>query len=407
MIDRQYFVGIDIGKYFHVACILSEEGKYIYTPHIKFSSKRSGYEKFASYLREHGVMKENSLIGLEATGHYWFTLVQKLKAEGFSVIVCNPLQIQSFRNDKIRRIKTDDRDCELIAKVIKIGENIVPMEQPDNDLFLLKQLTRFRWDMTRNLSSIKLQVLSVLETIFPEYQDVFSDVFGKTSIELLLDNATPIAIAALDIEKLTKQLEKTSRKYFKRATAEKLHKEAINTFGLTLGIDAFSLQITFLMSQVKQLQEQIGYLEKEIKRLVEKQDTRLLTIPGIGYVTAGTILGETVDFRKKNEKDYRSLLAFAGLDVAIKQSGMYQGQSKMSKRGNPYLRFALMQASLVAVNNDEGFKKIYAKQKSQGKHYKVALSHVADKMTAIVHAVMRTGKNYVPILEYQKKQEQK
>jgi transposase len=399
---------VDIGKFFHVACILQEtQGKYRYTPHIKFLSKRSGYKKFEAYLVGHGVTKENSIIGLEATGHYWFTLVQKLRMDGFKVVVCNPLQIQSYRNNKIRRIKTDDSDCELIAKVIKIGDNSIPMEQPDNDLFVLKQISRFRWDLTRNLSSLKLQTLSVLETIFPEYQEVFADVFGKTSVEILLDTPTPMEIAALDVEKLTKQLEKTSRKQFGRAVAEKLKKEAVNTFGLTLGIEAFSVQITFLMTQVKQLQGQIQHLEKEMKKLVEQKETKLMTIPGISYVIAGTILGETVDFRKKNEKDYRSLLAYAGLDVAIKQSGMYQGKSKMSKRGNPYLRFALMQASLVAAHNDAGFKKIYEKQRSQGKHYKVALSHVADKLTAVVHTVMRTGNAYIPLEEYQKQQKEK
>jgi transposase len=249
---------------------------------------------------------------------------------------------------------------------------------------------------------LRTAALSVLEIIFPEYQDSFFDVFGKTSIELLLEAPTPAQIAALDIEKLTERFEKISKKQIGRSTAKKIQKDAKETFGLTLGADAFSLQLQFLMAQIKQLQEQIKIVEKEIKRLVVQQNTQLLTIPGISYVTAGTILGETVDFRKKNEKDYRSLLAFAGLDVSIRQSGMYAGQDKMSKRGNPYLRLALMQASLSAAMTDEGFKKIYEKQKSLGKHYKVAISHVADKLTAVIHSVLRTGKPYVPILEYQK-----
>jgi transposase len=161
MINKPYIVGIDIGKYFHVACVLKEDsGSYTYSPHIKFPAQRSGYGQLVAFLSKHSVTKENGIIGLEATGHYWFTLVQKLRADGFTVAVCNPLQIHSFRNDKIRRIKTDDRDCELIAKVIKIGENIVPMEQSNNDLFALKQLTRFRWDMVRHQTSVKLQALS-------------------------------------------------------------------------------------------------------------------------------------------------------------------------------------------------------------------------------------------------------
>ena len=75
----------------------------------------------------------------------------------------------------------------------------------------------------------------------------------------------------------------------------------------------------------------------------------------------------------------------------------------MSKRGSPYLRYALMQSALVAANCDEGFKKIYQRYKGQGKHHRVALSHVAQKLTFVVHSVMRTNKVYVPLLEYNKK----
>jgi transposase len=130
---------------------------------------------------------------------------------------------------------------------------------------------------------------------------------------------------------------------------------------------------------------------------VKKQQTQLLTIPGISYITAGTILGETVGFHKRNERDPRALLAYAGLDPALEQSGQFAGQTKMSNRGSPYLRYALMQASLVASNCDEGFAKIYQKYKGKGRHHRVALSHVAEKLTFVVHSILRTGKPYIPV----------
>src|SRR6266404_1563471 len=137
------YVGIDIGKRFHVACILDDTNTS--TKHLKFSSLGQGYEKFIEYLKSNQTVPETTVIGLEATGHYWLTLFQKLKAQGWKVFVLNPLQVHSFRNEKIRGAKTDDLDCELIAKVLKFGignETAVPSEQ----LFQLKQLCRFRWD---------------------------------------------------------------------------------------------------------------------------------------------------------------------------------------------------------------------------------------------------------------------
>ena len=394
------YIGIDIGKRFHVVCILSEDNTF--EKHVKIDNLFSGYTKLLSYLTTHQVTKTDCIIGLEATGHYWLTLFQKLKKDGFVVYVLNPLQVQSFRNEKIRGSKTDDLDCELIAKVIKFGVGKeTPL--PNESLFALKQLARFRWDLVQRLSGIKLEAMSVLDTVFPEYETVFKKLFGKTSMVILSEYTMPDEIAALDIEKLTDVLEKTSRKKFRRDTAEKLQQTAKETFGLKFGIDAFSLELKLLLSQIKHLEKQKAIIEKKITALVKRQKTQLLTIPGISFVTAGTILGETVSFYKKQEKDPRSLLAYAGLDPVLKQSGQFAGQTKMSKRGSPYLRYALMQAALVASNCDEGFKKIYDKYKGMGKHHRVALSHVAEKLTFVVHSVMRTNKAYIPLLEYNKK----
>jgi transposase len=393
------YIGIDIGKRFHVACVLDDTNTF--TKHLKFSSLGVGYEKFMEYLKVHEVTKEHSIIGLEATGHYWLTLFQKLKAHGWKVYVLNPLQVQSFRNEKIRGSKTDDLDCELIAKVIKFGvgcESALPSEE----LFQLKQLSRFRWDLVQRLSSIKLEVISVLDTVFPEYETVFKGLFGKTSIVILSEYTMPDEIASLDVEKLTLLLEKKSRKKFGRKIAVKLQQTARDTFGLRFGMSAFSLELKLLLSQIRHLQKQKETVETTITKLVKKQKTTLVTIPGIGYIAAGTILGETVGFYKKQEKDPRSLLAFAGLDPVLKQSGQFSGKTKMSKRGSSYLRYALMQSALVAANCDEGFKKIYQKYKGQGKHHRVALSHVATKLTFVVHSVMRTNKAYVPLLEHNK-----
>lgn len=394
------YIGIDIGKRFHVVCILSDDNTF--EKHIKIDNLATGYTKLLSYVNTHQVTKSDCIIGLEATGHYWLTLFQKLKADGFVVYVLNPLQVQSFRNEKIRGSKTDDLDCELIAKVIKFGVG-KETQLPEENLFALKQLARFRWDLVQRLSSSKLKTMSVLDTVFPEYETVFKKLFGKTSQVILSEYTTPDEIAALDIEKLTAVLEGASRKKFRREKAEKLQQTARETFGLKFGIDAFSLELTLLLSQIHHLEKQQAIIEKKITEHVKKQKTQLLTIPGISYVTAGTILGETVSFYKKQEKDPRSLLAYAGLDPVLKQSGQFAGQTKMSKRGSPYLRYALMQAALVISNNDEGFKKIYLKYKGIGKPHRVALSHVAEKLTFVVHSVMRTNKAYVPLLEYNKK----
>jgi transposase len=388
---RIYYIGIDIGKRFHVACVMTEEN--VFSKHLKFNALRAGYEKFTSYLLREVQTKEHCIIGLEATGHYWFTLFEKLKQDGYVVSVLNPLQVQSFRNGKIRGTKTDDADCELIAKVLKFGIGR-PGALPVENLFKLKQLSRFRADLVKQITGIKVKVITVLDIIFPEYETVFYNLFGVASTKVLADYTTAEVIADLDIAKLTTVLEKASKNRVKQQQAELLKQKAKETFGLKYGIDAFSLELKCLIKQIQHLEQQKTLIEKEIKRLVEKEQTQLLTIPGVSYVTAGAILGETVDFQKKDSHDPRTLLAFAGLDPKHRQSGLLKGTARMGKRGSPYLRQAIWHATYAAMNTDPVFKRIYEKQKSRGKYHLVCLSHVAKKLTYVIFSVLKSNKPY-------------
>ena len=232
-----------------------------------------------------------------------------------------------------------------------------------------------------------------------EYETVFSNVFGLASTAVLKEYTTAETIAELDLAKLTQVLETASRKRLSRAHAEKLQQQARSTFGLKFGIDALALELKILMKSIEHLHKQKLLLEKKIGQLVAKQKSALPTIPGISSVIAGMILGETVGFFKKDSLDPRPLLAFAGLDPKLKESGQWKGQTLMSKRGSPYLREALWQAAVVASVHDTGFKKIYDKKRSAGKPHKVALTYVAKKLTYVVHSVMRTNLPYRPIQE--------
>lgn len=307
------------------------------------------------------------------------------------------MQVQSFRNEKIRGTKTDDADCELIAKVIKFGVGR-KMEIPNEDLFKLKQLSRFRYDLVQQVSKVKVKVINVLDMIFPEYDTIFSDMFGTASKHVLSEYTTPDAITVLDLEKLSSALQKASRNQIKRPQVEHLQETARQSFGLQFGIDAFSLELKCMLEHIEHLQGQIRRIEDQIKVLVDKQQTQLLTIPGISYITAGFILGEMTGFNLHEQSDPRTLLAFAGLDPSLKQSRIMKGTSKMSKRGSRFLRQAIWQASLSASTIDPMFKRIYEKQKRKGKHHSVCLSHVTKKLIYVIFSILKSGRTYQPVL---------
>jgi transposase len=387
-----HYVGIDIGKRYHYASVLTDTT--LPTKPVRFNTVRDGYTLFLAYLAQHNCQQTDTIIGLEATGHYWLTLFEKLKQEGFTVYVLNPLQVDSYRNENIRGAKTDEIDCQLIAKIIRFGSG-KSTNLPKEELFVLRELCRFRADIRKRTTTLKLKIIAILDQVFPEYQSVFPDVFCKTAQELLKEYTSVEMIAEEDLEKLTQIIKTISKQQFTEKHALALKTKAAQTFGLTFGLDGFSLKLRCLIEELEHLETQIQLLEKEIEIAVAKEHTSLTTIPGVSAVIAGTILGETAEFHKASP-DPRSLLAYAGLEPRIRKSGIWTGKMKMSKRGSPYLRYAITIAAFHAAHIEPMFQRIYEKQQGRGKLKMVALTYVAKKMAYVIASILRTNMPYHP-----------
>ena len=387
------YIGIDIGKAYHYASILDENNTA--TTPLRFNSLEEGYHSLLASLAKNNCLQQEAIIGLEATGHYWLPLFEHLKKDGFTVYVLNPLLVDSYRNENIRGAKTDELDCKLIAKIIKFGAGKAS-NLPQEDLFALRQLCRFRYGLVKRLTQLKVGIITILDQVFPEYETVFTDMFCKTSTELLKEYTSAEMIADEDAEKLTQVIMTVSKKQFGGNKAQDLQKKAKETFGLRFGLDAFSLELKCLLEQFKHLEQQIKLLKKEIEIMVDKQHTQLTSIPGVSKVVAGEILGETVHYHMDSNSDPRSLLAYAGLEPKIRKSGKYTGKMKLSKRGSPYLREAIFIAAYYAAHHEPMFEKIYKKHRGRGKLKRVALTFVAKKMTFVIASILRTNKPYQP-----------
>jgi transposase len=130
--------------------------------------------------------------------------------------------------------------------------------------------------------------------------------------------------------------------------------------------------------------------------LLKKLNTPIETIPGIGPILGAVILSEIGDI--KRFKDASKLVAFAGIDPTVKQSGEFIGtQNKMSKRGSPYLRRAIWLAAHSAYLSDTVLGAYYNKKREEGKHHFTAIGAVARKLLYIIHAVLKSNKPYTPM----------
>ncbi len=333
---------------------------------------------------------------MEATGHYWLNLYTKLMDFNVVVHVINPVQSDALRGLYIRKTKNDAKDAFIIAELIRFGR-YSETTLSDTDLFSLRELTRQRFYLVDCISDAKRKAISFIDKIFPEYQTLFSDIFGATSVELLQTYTSPDVIAELDTELFTRFLKSVSHGRFGKSKAEEIQDVAKNTFGSFLFADSATLAIRQFIQQIKLLEEQIAELEKFISEKFASFDCKLDTIVGVGTTLAASFLAEIGDITRFESPD--KLAAFAGIDPSVKQSGEFSGtRNKMSKRGSPYLRRSFWLAAVSGIRSNPALKAIYDKKHAQGKHHAVAVSAVMHKLCNIVFAILKSNEPYKIIL---------
>ena len=385
-----FFVGIDVGKWNHQAAFLNLSGA-IAAPDLAFENTDEGFQLLLKSLSAFD--REQTVVGLEATGHYWLALFSFLVDNAWTVKVINPMQSDALRNINIRKTKTDRRDAVLIADVMRFGR-YTETTLPEENLLQIRELSRCRVGQVELISSLKRKILGILDRIFPEFASCFSTVFGKAPTELLQEYADPEELANCDVETLVKLLEKQSRGRHSEAKARELKDKAAKSVGIRLALDALKFQLRLLLQQLDFIKAQIKELDKFLKKLMKEYDI-LFSIPGISVTLGAAIIGEIGDINRFGTP--QQLQAFAGMDPTVHQSGNFQGtQGKMSKRGSPFLRRAVYLAANAAHRVDPVFKEHYDKMVARGKHPNQALGAVATKILRVVHAVLKTRKPYDP-----------
>ena len=385
------FVGIDIAKRNHEASVIAQDGSVVRKA-MRFANSQAGYNKFMDMVRS---LKEPVVFGMEATGHYWLTLYTHLRNDGFTVHVINPIQSDALRGMYIRKTKTDSVDSVIIADVIRFGRYCETSVEP-GDLQAMRELCRQRFYIIDMASDLKRKVIALLDQVFPEYEKLFSDTFGASSMEILSQYTTPEEMLSVSSQQLAEILEKASRGRLGAEKAVEIQNAARNSFGIVMASCSFSLIIRQYIEQIRSLEASVDVFDAEIARLLSGFDTQLTTITGVGPTLAAVILSEIGgDIRRFSSP--AKLAAYAGVDPTVKQSGDFSSsRMKMSKRGSPYLRRAIWLASTVAAFKDPAIHALYERKRAEGKDHMTVIGHVCRKMISIIFAVLRDNTPYIP-----------
>ena len=388
------FIGIDAAKDKHDCFIVSSEGEVLCDV-FTISNTLDGFNDLLSKIKSFSKDLSKTKVGLEATGHYSYNLLGFLLDNSLPTYVLNPLHTNLYRKSlSLRKTKTDKVDARIIASMLMSCQNLKPYTRALYHNEELKSLTRYRFDKVSERAKLKSSVSRLTTILFPELEKLVSQVHCVSVYALLSEFPSAKHIANANLTRLTNLLYSASKGHYNRDTAIRLREAARNSIGSVM--PAKSLELKHTIKLIGELDDEISEIEAAIKQIVDSLGTTVLTIPGIGYATAASILAEVGDFSNFETPD--KILAFAGMSPSTYQSGQLTNcYAHMEKRGSKYLRFALYNATKYVCIYDSNFAAYLTKKRSEGKHYNVAISHAAKKLVRLIFALEKSHLPYMPV----------
>ena len=384
-------VGIDVAKDKHDCFIMNSEGEVLAKPFTIFNNKEGFdflYEKIQSVSSS-----DNIKVGLEATGHYSYNIIGFLLNKGLATFILNPLHTNLYRKSlSLRKTKTDKIDSKTIAMMLLSDVSLKSYSDISYHNEDLKSLTRYRFSKVEERAKLKTSFSRLAQILFPELEKLVPTLHMTSIYQLLEEFPSASAIASVHLTRLTNLLSKASKGHYDRETAIKIRDAAKNSIGSNM--PAKSLELKHTIKLIRALTIDIGEIEAEISKMMDKIASPITTIPGIGNNMGAMIISEIGDFSRFSSPD--KILAYAGYSPSTYQSGKLDNcYAHMEKRGSHYLRYALFQATQRVCHLDSTFSAYLAKKRAEGKHYYVAISHAVKKLVRVIFHLEKTKQAFL------------
>ena len=383
-----YYIGIDISKYKHDFCIISNTDEII-VENSSFENNKKGFQFLLDQLKPYN--KSDVQIAFEATGNYSLNLELLLIDQGYSFMKMNPLVIHQFLKARsLRRTKTDKADSLTIANYLMS----VPYKPNSNllyNIFSLKSLCRSREQLIKERCKYQVLLTNELDLTFPELKPFFNNNFSATLLFIL---EKYINTEHISLMRDYDSIRATFHGKFSYAKFAKLRELAKNSVGRH--DENTDLLISTYIAIIRTFNDKIDPIKKQISKIIKVLNPRMLTIPGLGEISAATILSEYGDIN--NFSSPNKMLAFAGLEPSIIQSGTIENNGKMVKHGSGHLRYSIMNTAMNILRYSPTFYDYYLKKRSEGKCHRIALSHVCKKLLRVIYTLEKNNINFNPSL---------
>jgi len=379
------YVGIDVSKAASTAQGINEKGKKLF--YVEFTMEAEGFSKLLDALRSH--CKDLSMLkaAMESTGCYHTNLLCFLATEGIPCFVINPLVIANFAKLSLRKTKTDKKDAMVIAQFLLVHKDVLVKVEPSQSLQDLKDLARERESLTVLMSVLKNDIKRMLQITFPELESL-CNVFSESMRDIIKQFPSARLVRIADFVVVKKAL----TPYDARRTSPFYPEDFIKAAQDSVATDSIAKEL-ILPEKYATLEHLMKQRARITEALVEAcqammiKDIEIITsIGGISDTTASAFLAEVGDY--KAFSSYKHLIAFAGLDPSIHQSGKFEGRSKISKRGNRHLRHLSYLMTTCVVRLDNIFREYYLRRRAEGLPYKKAILATAHKLLRVIFTML-------------------
>jgi transposase len=351
------------------------------------------WERISSAARTHGL--EEIIVGFESTGPYMEPLVQFLRScKSVRLVQVNPMHTKRLKElTGNSPLKTDRKDPKVIADIIELGHALTVVI-PEGPAAELRRLTQGRERTIESRSRLFNQLQSLLVISFPEFLQVMTDVKTVSAQHLLRHYPTAEDIVTLGDASLATLLRKVSRGRLKEDRARALFEAASESVGVREGRSSMLLEIRLMLETIATYDSFIDGVEIEMVRHLEQipYSRVILSLKGIGSVTAAGLIGEVGDFTKFGT--ISEMMKLAGLDLYEVSSGKHRGKLRISKRGRPLIRKLLYFAALSSVRKGGVMHEWYQRALGRGMMKTKALVAVSRKLLGIIFALVRDHSIY-------------
>jgi transposase len=345
---------------------------------------------------------------VEATNLYWWHLAcfltthPKMIDKGLQLYSFNPRVVAKFKQSYPDLGKSDWVDALVIADRLRFGR-LPATCYLDERYQPLQRLVRYRKHLVDQIVREKQVALSYIWLKLSAYHSSrpFTDTFGATSQVILERYLTPDEIVQAPLEELADMIASKSRGLVTNpeAVGQQIKQVAERSFRLSAKMALpVNLVISSSLATIRTLSAQVRALDKAIaKELGEVPAQTLGTIPGLGPVFTAGIVAEIGDIRRFRDDD--ALAKFAGLTWRRHQSGQFEGEDRpLTKTGNAYLRYYLVEAANLVRRFSPEFGSYYAKKLPEAPRHqhRRALVLTARKLVRIVDSMLRSGQIYRP-----------